>query len=341
MKYSTLAAFEKHLEGASPKHFADIYLILAKEPFARKQAVDRLVAIVLKNEPSPELSLQVFDAEKHNVSIILQELETLAFFSKKRVVVIHEVDAFDKAATTKLEGYFTSPNRAVCLVMTTASLNRSTTFYKKTEKVGVLLDIPEEKSWEREKSVAEWLRIEAAANGKQIDPATCQLLVKQLGTDQMLLQGELQKLICYVGERTVVDTRDVAAICTSINLDNAWQLGEALFRRDVSAALQIGKALIADGVALIALLRQIRSQFQTEYQICSILNNGGNASNIAQDYPYMRGTVLERHVRQAQSYGMARFKSGMLAIDATELQAKNSATDPDFLVEKLIIKLTT
>lgn len=340
MKYSNLAAFEKHLEGAAPHHFADVYTVLAKEAFARKQATDRLIALVLKEEKSPELSLHIFDGDKHPVETILQELETVSFFSKKRVLIIHGADSFDKASTLKLENYCSSPNRSVCLVFTAVSLNRATTFYKKLEKVGIVLDIPEEKPWEKEKTLVDWLQKEAQQQGKQLSQQVSQMLVKQLGADQMLLSTELSKLICYVGDRKAITEKDVGDLSPTTNLENGWQLGEAIFRRDLTSALRISKGLLMDGTAIIALLRQIRSQFQTEFQVCSILVHGGSPADVAQEFPYMKGMILERHIKQSQSYGMPRFKQGLLAIDEAEIQAKNSLIDPDFLTERLIIKLT-
>ena len=340
MKYSTLPAFEKHLESAAPNHFSDIYTILAKESFARKQATDRLTTLVLKGEVSPELSLHIFDAEKHAVEEVLRELETMAFFSKKRVIVIQNADSFDKAATLKFETYCNTPNRTVCLVICATSINRATTFYKKLEKVGIVLDVAEEKPWEKEKSIADWLHKESIRQGKQLSPQVTQMFIKQLGLDQTLLSNELAKLICYVGERKTIVEKDVEAVCPVTNLENGWQLGEAIFRRDVTAALRISKGLLTDGLALIALLRQIRSQFQTEFQVCSILTCGGTETDVAREFPYMKGMILERHIRQSQTYGMQRFKQGLLAIDETEVQAKNSAIDTEFLAERLIIKLT-
>ncbi|MEI8365626.1 MAG: DNA polymerase III subunit delta [Parachlamydiaceae bacterium] len=340
MKYTNLPAFEKHLEASAPNHYSDIYLILAKEPFVRQRAVEYLSKLVLKGESSPALSLHQFDGEKHNINLILQELETLNFFSKKRVVAAHNVDSFDKNATLKLEAYATSPNKSVCFVATASVINRATTFYKKMEKVGVILDVAEEKPWEREKIVADWLYNEAAKLGKQFSQQLCQLLIKQLGTDQNLLKTELEKLVCFVGERKTISQQDIAAISSAANLDNGWQLGEAIFRRDTIAALRISKGLLDDGVALIALLRQIRSQFQTEFQVCSILMHGGGAAEVAKEFPYMRGMILDRHVKQSQEYGMHRFKDGLLAIDDAELQAKNGMMDLDFLTERLMIKLT-
>lgn len=340
MKYTNLPAFEKHLEGSAPNHFSDIYLILSKEPFIRQRAVEILSSLVLKNESTPALCLHHFDAEKHDINQLLQELETFNFFSKKRVVVSHNVDEFDKNATLKLEAYAASPNRSVCFVATASAINRATTFYKKMEKAGIVLDVAEEKPWEREKLVAEWLHHEATKIGKQFSPQLCQLLIKQLGTDQGLLKTELEKLVCFVGERNTISQQDITAISSAANLDNGWQLGEAIFRCDPVAALRISKGLLNDGVALIALLRQIRSQFQTEFQVCSILIQGGGAAEVSKEFPYMKGMILDRHVKQSQDYGMQRFKDGLLAIDEAELQAKNGMMDLDFLAERLMIKLT-
>ncbi|HEV8052353.1 MAG TPA: DNA polymerase III subunit delta, partial [Parachlamydiaceae bacterium] len=238
MKYSSLTVFEKHLESAAPSHFAEIYLILAKEPFMRKQATDTLTTIVLKDEASAGLSLHLFDAERHGVENILNELKSISFFSKKRVIVIQNVDSFDKAATLKLEAYCAQPNRSVCLVLSAVTLNRATTFYKKLEKLGIVLDVPEEKPWEKEKSIADWLHREAIKQGKQLNPNVCQMVIKQLGTDQMLLSAELSKLICYVGDRKSITENDIMAISSITNLENGWQLGEAIFRRDASTALR-------------------------------------------------------------------------------------------------------
>lgn len=340
VKYANVRAFEKHLEGAAPQHFSDIYMILSKDSYDRKTALDQLIRTMRIGEQNPQFSLRYFDGESHSVDEIMQEMETISFFVKKRLVVVQNIDKLDKKSTERLEAYFTSPNPSVCLVLVGTAINRATTFYKKTEKAGVILDVADEKPWEKEKSLAEWLKKEAEVRGKTIDLPCCQIILKQMGTDQGLLFQELEKLCCYIGERPAITAKDVAAICSQVNSENAWQLSESIFKRDAASAVRISKALIADGVALIALLRQIRSQFQTEYQVCSILANGGSGYDVAQTFPYMKGPILERHLQMSRAFGMEKFKQGILKIDETELAAKNSSIDPDFLLEVLMIKLT-
>lgn len=339
MKLTQLRAFEKHLDGASPNHFSLLYVILGKDPFQRKMAIDKLVLALRKGSSSFES--QALDAERISTKELMNELNAMALFAMQRAIVIENADKLDKESMTALEHYFEKPNRSIFLILAASSLHHGTNFYKKSEKIGIVLEYPEEKPWEKERSTQEWIMATVAAEGKSIDAHCGQLLIKLLGTQQELLHNELQKLFCFLGKRTQITPQDISAIVSSIPLDNSWQLGEAIFRRDGASALRICKGILLDDTPFFVLLRQLRSQFQTEIQVCSILTQGGGPNEVTKHFPYMKGAILERHITFTQGYGMQGFKSGLLNIDETELQAKNSGLSTDFLAEQLMIKLTT
>lgn len=339
MKYSNLQAFEKHLEGASPGHFSNVYMIISKEPFECKTAADRLVKGLLKGQAQPDLCLKIFDCDNLNIKELVGELNTLTLFSPKQVILLQHADKLTQPERTALEPYVAAPSPTLFLIITASSVNHATNFYKKAEKSGVILEIPEQKPWEKERMLVDWVMREAGSFGKKMDPQACQCLVKQIGTDQTMLHHELQKLFCYVGDRVDITVKDIGAICASMNVETVWQLGEAIFQRNGGTALRISKAILNDGTAFLALLRQIRGQFQTEFQICSILANGGNGNDVSQRFPYMRGNILERHLNMAKSYGLHNFKNGMQHIDTMEVLAKNSPVDHDVLADLLIAKL--
>jgi DNA polymerase III subunit delta len=339
MKYTNMRAFEKHLEGASPKHFANVYMVLSKESFARKVATDRLLGSLLAGKKNPELCFKVLSGENLTIENIFEELHGLTFFTEHQIFLIENADKAEKPVIKAIEEYLAKPSPSLCLIISAAAINHSTNFYKKTEKIGIVLEIEEEKGKVKEKTMMEWVVSTISVSGKKIDPKACQHLIKQVGTDMALLHNEVQKLLCYIGDRPEVTVKDVGAICARINLENAWQLGEAIFNRDAPAALRISKALMDDGTSFLSLLRQIRHQFQTDYQVCTIMANGGSSYDISQKFPYMKGFILDRHLQSAQAYGPMRFKKGMQKIDELEIKAKNSGTDEDLLTELLIINL--
>lgn len=340
MKYSNLRAFEKHLNSAAPAHFSPIYMVLDKDRFTRKMAVDAVQTALLKDQKNRELCLKVFEGDRLTESALFDELNALSFFSEMQVIVLDLSEKPPKALTKALEEYCAAPSKSKFLLISAPSVSSSTNFYKAVEKAGIILEVAEEKGKEKEKNLIDWISSRVASKGKKIDSQASHLLVQQTGSDQALLYNELDKLFCYVDDRPAITVQDVSTLCASVNHETIWQLGEALFRRDAATALRISKALMNEGTAFLQLIRQVRNQFQTEFQVCSLLSNGGTKDDVAKLFPYMKGFILDRHTQMAQAYGLARFKKGMQNIDAIELMAKNSNTEHDLLADMLIFKLT-
>ncbi len=340
MRYDNLRAFEKHLEGAKLLHFSPLYFIVGKDPYESQQAVNLLLSFLLPSQQVRELALTIFEGPHVEEKELETALYSYSFFVKSRVIWIQQAEKLKKSVQENLEKYFIRPSPSFYLLLSASGWQKNTSFYKTAEKEGIILEFAEIKPWEKEKRLAEWVNRQVADARKLISFQVCQSFVKDIGNDQILLAQELEKLLCYCIDKKEITLQDVEAICSRQQVDSIWQLGEALFRRDAAMALQIAYALLMEGQVLLPLLRQIRSQFQTEYQICLLLALGKQAQDIAQEFPYMKGNILERHLKQAQQYGLDAFKRGLLALDATEMRAKNSSVDEKILIELLIMQLT-
>lgn len=340
MKLNSSRVFEKHLEDAYPKHFAGIYLIIAKEDEERRLAVKAAEKMLSKILSNPKMSMESRAASKWKMGDLLGELQSSGFFDSTRLVIVHEIDDYNKEDLDRLHDYLKNPNSSIKLVMTCSAFSKASNFYKLCEKEGVILDIAEEKPWEKEKNVAEWLGQRSKEYGKSWQSQALQTLLKQIGPDKGVLEQELFKLVCYVGDRSTITSEDVSSICLTQNVQNAWLLGESLLKKDYKGALEASRAALSDGGNIIQMMRQARSQFATQLQIATILENGMGTSEVVQQYPYMRGSILERNLQIAQLIGSEKLKKAILAIDDTELHAKNSQTDPQFLADQLIFNLT-
>lgn len=335
MRYDNHQAYAKHVQSAGIQHLALVYLLISKNSRDIAEAVDLIKKVV------GNADVVTFSSEGIKMSTLLDELQTISAFSPKRVVILKDADKLKKPALQTLTTYFSRTNPQVHLVLTASSVDKRTAFYKTAEMTGVILDIPEEKPWMREKTVQRWLREKVYQDGKQIEPRACETLMQQIGTDQDLLLQELNKLYCYIGDRPVITFQDVCAISSSVNVDDIWKLGEAIFHFNVSTALEVFKALLGDGAPFLTLLRQVRSQFQSSYQICTLLASGKGRDDVGKQFPYLTPHLLNKKLQVAQGYGMARFKQGLLTIDDIEYKAKNSLGDDAFLGELLIVKLST
>ncbi|WP_011175650.1 DNA polymerase III subunit delta [Candidatus Protochlamydia amoebophila] len=340
MKYDNSRAFEKHLEGAAPHHFSRLYFILSKDPVEQQEAVEHTLHAL---HPSPnvlEESIEIIDGTQTTLDMLFSELYSHNLFADKRLFWIQNADKLKKNLIEALEKYFPQIPSSQYLILSAPSWNKQTSFYKAAEKEGIILELTEPKPWEKEKKLIEWASKQLSAKRKIIPYQVCQLLVKQTGLDSSLLIQEIEKLLCYIGDRNEITQQDIIKICNYQPSDTIWQLGEALFKRDGLAAILIAQSLLTEGQSLLPLLRQIRSQFQTQFHICVMLANGKAAQEISHEFPYLKGNLLDRTIQQAQRYGLDSLRQGILFIDNTEMRVKNSHADEKLLMELLMIQLT-
>ncbi len=300
-------------------------LIIAKDPEERR----RTLQSALNKEEAPVVC---FEAEQFDV--FLQEIETLPFLSKSKAVVLQGVENLSSENLEKLHTYIKKPNSWISLYLTASALSAQSKFVKSCKDV---VRVKEEKIWEKEKRLSSWVVEEAAAAGVAMALGPAQAFVKAV--DSQFLKQELEKLICYVGEKREITLDAIHAICTPIHHETLWQLGDAIFARSPSACLHIAKTLLEDGMALFPLLAHLRTQFHTTFKILSIHNQGGKAA-VSQAFPYLKGGLLDKKVAAAQNFGFSRLKKGLVFLFETELKAKNSAIDPALLLEILLVKVT-
>ncbi|CUI16406.1 hypothetical protein PNK_0780 [Candidatus Protochlamydia naegleriophila] len=340
MKYDNSRAFEKHLEGAAPNHFSRLYLILGKDPVEQREAVECTLKALQPSLQAREFALKIMDGNQLTLDVLLSDLYSNTFFADQRIFWIQHADKLKKNLIEALEKYFARISSSQYLILTAPSWMKQTNFYKAVEKEGVILEMAEPKPWEKEKRLVDWATKQLAAKRKVISYQVCQALVKQTGLDSLLLDQELEKLLCYIGERPEITIQDIVKICNYQPSDTVWQLGEAIFRRDAAASIHMAYSMQMDGQPLLPLLRQIRSQFQTQFHVCLLLAQGKTSQEVALEFPYLKGNLLDRTMQQAQRYGLESFRQGLLAIDATEMRAKNSQVDEKLLMELLMIHLT-
>lgn len=340
MKFNSLFAFEKYLEKAGVEKFSPFYLILGKEFSECQEAIDALLHFLMPSKEERRFALTILDGLQIEEAALENALYSTSFFAKLQVIWIRQIEKLRKSTQENLEKYFQYPSCDKSLILSASQSTKNMNFYKTIEKEGVILDLTETKPWEREKYLVEWVNKQIAAAHKLMSYQVCQVLVKRLGNEKSFLLQEIEKLLCYCNDKKEITIQDVEAICSAQYMDSIWQLGEAIFCRDSFSALQTAQMFLMEGRPLLSLLRQIRSQFQVDYQVALLLTQGKHKEDITLQFPYIKGKILDRHMQRARQYGLRAFKHGLLALNEAEMRAKNSSVNERILLEILIIQLT-
>jgi DNA polymerase-3 subunit delta len=332
MKYTQLSAYEKHLKSASPAHLAPVYLLLGKDSFLSKQAADAASKAIL-SDPTQAVRLEGPNIEARAV---LNEINSISFLSPRTLVVVNMADKLLESQAPELIKYLNKPAKDSFLIFIAEQLNANTKIYKAIEKAGVILRPNEEKEWEKTKNAIPWLMQRIALSHKTLASSAAEMLVKQLGSDKTFLQNELDKLVCYTGDRSMITKEDVLNLSYAVNVETVWRLGEAVMARDSKTALHVIKGLLDDEVNPISIIKMLRKQLETGYQVCSIIASGAHPHDVTAVFPYMKGWLLDKKINEAKSYGLDRFKKAIIQVDETELSLKSGGDDPSMHLELLL-----
>ncbi len=330
MKIADLPSLVRAIE----QQKAPAYGIIGAEQYDVRQAL----TIVLSHCPSP----RTFHGNEVTRQALQYELDTIPLFEERRCVVIHDVDKVPASVSSYLRNYLRSPLPSTTLVITAQTLVTTKALAKLIENAGVLLHFPNPKPWEVKDSIVSWIQQQCAVQKKRIAPHASQYLVDDIGMDKMLLSQEIEKLVCYIGDRDTITADDIAAICCPTSTDTIWQWRDVIFARNTSAALRMGHSLLDSGAhTFLSITAVLRSQFTMCCSIADAEERRLPLTNITKTYPYLKGKLLNRTVSISKRYGSDNFKRGLVAIGNVEQQAKNSEGSHELLLEKLIIQLTS
>jgi len=241
-----------------------VFVLHGDDAFLR-DAYRREIITSAIGQADRQTCVAVFDASAE-LADILDELRTLPFLAPRRVVIIDGAEAFVSAYRGQLETYLQSPAETATLVLVVSSWPKNTRLYKLVSRIGRTFDCGAP-----QKGLTHWLTKSASKRDKQIARDAAELLVEWIGNDLSVLNGEVEKLSLFVGERETITASDVSAMVTASAGPAAFALTNALTAGDAAAALK----------ALAGMLTARGEEFRTLGMIASHLRRLLRAQQLA------------------------------------------------------------
>ncbi len=157
----------------------------------------------------------------------------------------------------------------------------------------------EAKAYEAPKAreVPKRLVAEAKSRGLELAPDAARLLVERMGTSQLRLSCELDRLVLWAGDRRAVELADLEAMIADTSESAAWSLADAVVEGDTAAALTIAERLIAQGESVNGLAYMLSSRLRAAATAAAELEAGRPAKQVADAlpmHPYAAKMLVQR-----------------------------------------------
>jgi len=307
VKYTNRAAFLNQIRSAaSVGSLSRVYFVGVPHDYERLEVCDA----ILKYLP-PDGSIRRFSSSDE----VSDHLGSHCLFGGEPIAIVENAEKL-KSVEIPRYGY---------LILAAKS---KTSLSEQVEKEGIVLDLLNEKPWEKEKRIAAQLEAKVKSAGTVIAPDALALLMERQDLDAGLLEREIDKLICYAEGKIGVE--DVLALCASTRSFALWQTAEALIWEGTGHP---------DGEHFHALIPALRSQLQLGLKIATLLAENAPSEEWTRSLPKVYPKTLEKRTSQAQRLGTKYFSRGLIALFDIELRSRTGSTQYAALLDLFRAKL--
>lgn len=316
-----------------PATFHPVYVLHGSDGYLLDHHRAEIRARVV-GEADPQLCVARFDATAE-LADVLDELRTLPFLAPCRLVRIEDADAFVSTHRGALEDYLAKPSETSALVLEVSTWRKTTRLAKRVAEIGKVFEC----SVPQKGRLGKWLGKAAAARKKRWAPGAADLLAEWIGADLAALDGEVEKLSLYVGERDTITAEDVAALVTATAGPDAFDLTNAITAGQAGAALR----------ALGGMLHKRGEEFRTLGLIGWHLRRALQVQQAIADGASPTQAVRAAHMPPPQQRALLDFlqrrslrtlQTDFRRLLKTDLAMK-SGTDPRAALQELVVELCT
>jgi len=298
----------------------------------------RLLSSALFPQGAAELDVRQLDALSCGPGDILEAARTQSFFSKKKLVIVRQAQAFKEAQWDKLKEYFKKPSASCCIVFILDLDEKDKKDKARIEafrKSGPVFSFQNPRG---DRQIMAFVKEQLAGRGKSIAQDALAYCGALLGENAQAIAGEIEKLALYCGERATVTAADVDAVVCGGDRGTIFNLVDAVGEGKPERSLELLAAILGSGVHPLVIIKMLARQFRLIQTARLLLDQGEPAPRIAQKLR-LPEFVVRGLLQQARGWPADRIRMVFEEIFLASSLSKSSRAEPGMVLEQLLLRL--
>lgn len=312
------------------QEFKKVYLLYGEERYLIRQYRDKLKKALAN--PDDTMNFTSFEGDDINVKEIIDLAETLPFFADRRVIFIEDSKLFKKGGD-ELGEYLTELPDTTYLVFVEEEIDKRSKLFKAVGKCGNAIEFGKQ----TDETLMRWIGGRISREGKNITQAAYQSFIAKTGTDMQNIEKELEKLLCYTMEKSVIEPEDVEAITTEQISNKVFEMVDAIASHKQKHAMDLYYDLLALKEAPMRILFLITRQFQILLTVKVMGNQGFGNKEIATKAGCPEWAV-RKYQGQAKAFSLDQIKQAIADGVSYEEAVKTGKMNDQMAVELFIVQ---
>ena len=310
----------------------NVYLLYGEETYLKQQYKKKLQDAVVS--PEDTINLNCYEGKNISVKEVIDQAETMPFFSDKRLLVL-ENSGFFKNAVPEMAEYLEQMPETTVIMFVEEEVDKRNKLFKVVKNKGRVVNFERQKA----DTLFRWILGILKREGKNITRSTMELFLEKTGDDMENISMELEKLLCYTMDREVITSEDVETICTTQTVNKVFAMVDAIAEKQQKKALDLYYDLLTLKEAPMRILFLIARQFHILLLVKELRDQGYNGSTLAEKASVPPFTV-KNYVRQAGYFTMDQLRRGITLMVETEEAVKTGKLSDTLAVELIIVQMS-
>lgn len=331
--------FSKVWRDIQKGNIAPVYLLVGEEAYYVDETISKLRA-ALGGEDGEYAQ---FDCAEQPVDFVIDEADTIPFFSDRKLVVARNASflrATEKGKEkiehdlSRLEAWLEHPTEQCVTVFVAPyeKLDERKKVTKLMKKHAILLEAAQLK----EHDLAVWIQQEIAAQQGRITDDAVGKLIEMVGANMLQLRLEIEKLLLFV-EGDVIDAHVVENLVAKTLEHDAFKLLNAYLARDIVTAVTIYHDLLRQKEEPIMLVGLLASNIRTMNHVYYLEKKGYHPQQIAKQlklHPYRVKLMIENRRRPTEE----RLLKALHRLAEVDLKLKTTGGNRERHLELFLIQ---
>jgi DNA polymerase III delta subunit len=323
-----------------------VLLFYGNEPFLKYSYTNKLKDYYI-NPASSDFDLVVLK-EPDSIEKIVDHLEGLPVFSKKRLVLVYDFLGLENVSNADvIQEYLNSPSETNLLVFIVDDIKKTTSTYKRLDKADAVfmlstLDKPSLLNWidYTLEDISEKYR--AGANYHRdayIISCIADKSGYQNGVSDLYEVLNIIELACALSENGSLTEEDIENVTTYQPDTVVWDFLDAVSNNDKQAGLFMLENMLLSGENIFSLLALLIGQFELMLAINELIANGETVNTIVKILGHKSDFRIKKLMPFAKKYTALEIMDILLSLYTVDKNIKTGLYPDDLALSICISKM--
>lgn len=314
--------------------YHNIYLFYGEEKYLLEMYLNKLIEGLLE-DTDKTMNYDYFDKSNMNVDRFFNTIETLPFFSKRRVVQVNNAKLCkgkSNNSTVIAERILDIPE-STTVIFIEEDIDKRSKLYKAINKNGYVVNFNKLS----ESDLVKWVAQKFHFFGKKIERSTAIHFLKFVGTDMTIIDNEIEKLSMFCKDREIITKEAIDEVCTRSIENKIFGLIKAMGQNERETALILYHDMIIAKEPPVRILFMLIRQFRLILQSKLLKQKGLSEREIGSRIK-IAPFIVKECLYQGRNMTIDNLKSALEDCLETDSSIKSGKINDKIGVEIIIMK---